>query len=61
LQGSAGDKGAEAEYMPTHAEYFGLIDAAAPGWPIFLMTDELRAVEAFKGRYEISVPNRVRP
>jgi protein O-GlcNAc transferase len=45
------DKGCEADELPPFEAYFAAVDRMAPGWPVFLMTDEERAVESFRARY----------
>ena len=45
------DKIHETDYMPSLESYFDIIDRAARDWCIFLLTDEVRCVEAFCHRY----------
>jgi hypothetical protein len=45
------DKFYEADEAPSLQAYFDIIDGDAPGWRIFLLTDQTQCVEAFRSRY----------
>lgn len=45
------DKFREPDYDISLETYFDIIDRDAPGWPIFLMTDQAQYLEAFRARY----------
>ena len=45
------DKFLETEDAPTLQAYFDLIEKDAPGWRIFLLSDQTQCVEAFRARY----------
>jgi hypothetical protein len=45
------DKICEADYMPTFETYFEIIDREARDWPIFVLTEEVRSINAFRDRY----------
>ena len=45
------DKGGEAGPMPTLRDYFTVMDRVPAAWRIFLLSDDERAVAAFRERY----------
>lgn len=46
------DKGIEVgRMMPNFRNYFDVLDRAAPSWRIFLLSDDSRAIAAFRERY----------
>jgi hypothetical protein len=45
------DKFLETENAPTIQDYFDMIEREAPGWRIFLLSDQTQCVEAFCARY----------
>jgi hypothetical protein len=45
------DKFREPDYKLSLRTYFDIIDRDAPGWRIFLLTDQVQYVDAFRERY----------